>query len=225
LIEAWCHSGNLKAVTIGAESSTRRLTGEQRREQLLEVAAALFSERGYRSTTMDDVAEAAGVTKPLLYQHFSSKKALYLELVDAVAHRVLTAIAEAAIQAEGPRQKVEISLHTYFVSVVDDTASFQLLYDRDHGDDDELGRAFRQVQNALVAAIDPLIDAGLDDQHRRFLAAGMVGMAEGATLSWIDSRAGAEPFATEKERRAEADRLARRLSSLMWAGLRSVSAD
>jgi len=213
-------------VALDAEQTiSRRLTGEQRRQQLVEVAASLFSERGYRSTTMDDVAEAAGVTKPLLYQHFDSKKALYLELVDEVAHRMLAAVAEATSKAETPRQKVEFSLNAYFILVVSDKASFQLLYDRDHGGDEELGRAVRQVQHALVTAIEPLIDAGLDDNHRRFLASGMVGMAEGASLTWIESQQDAPPISTDEERLAEADRLARRLSSLMWAGLRSVQAD
>ena len=51
------------------------------------MALTLFAERGYNATTMDDTAEAAGVTKPLLYQHFDSKRALYLELVDSRGHR------------------------------------------------------------------------------------------------------------------------------------------
>ncbi len=206
-------------------TTSRRLTGEQRREQLLAVAASLFSDHGYRSTTMDDVAEAAGVTKPLLYQHFSSKKALYLEIVDAVAHRVLAAISEATARANGPREQVEFAILAYYILVVEDQASFQLLYDRDHGDDEELGRAVRRVETALISAVDPLINAGLEPDHRKFLAAGMVGMAEGASLAWIESRRGATPFASAKERRAEAERLARRLSIMMWAGLRSVQAD
>jgi AcrR family transcriptional regulator len=193
--------------------------------QLLAVAATLFSEGGYRTTTMDDVAEAAGVTKPLLYQHFSSKKALYLELVDGIAVRVLAAISEATARAEGPRQQVEEGFLAYFDLVVEDQASFQLLYDRDHGDDEDLGRAVRRVETALIAAVDPLIDAGLDLDHRQFLAAAIVGMAEGASLEWIESRPRTEPLTTAAERRAEAERLARRLSSLVWAGLRSVRAD
>src|ERR1019366_5003370 len=123
-----------------------RLTAEQRRQQLVAVALEVFAQRGYRSTTMDDVAEAAGVTKPLLYQHFSSKKALYLELVDEIAQRVFAALAESTVRAEGPRQKVDYSLHAYFNLVVSDKASFHLLYDRDHGGDEELGRAVRRVQ-------------------------------------------------------------------------------
>ena len=216
----------MTAVAIDtAQGYSRRLTGEQRRVQLIEVAAALFAERGFRSTTMDDVAEAAGVTKPLLYQHFSSKKALYLELVDAIAQKILDAISEATMRAEGGRQQVEYSLNAYFSLVVEDRASIQLLYDRDRGDDDDLGRALDRVERALVAAVDPLIDAGLDDDHRRFLAAGMIGMAEGATLSWIDTQGDDLALESPEARTKEAERMARRLASLMWAGLRSVQAD
>lgn len=203
-------------------SPTRRLTGEQRRQQLVTVASALFAERGFSSTTMDDVAEAAGVTKPLLYQHFSSKKALYLELVNEVADRILIAIAEATSQAAGPRSQVEEGLRAYFALVVEDPAGFKLLYDRDHGGDEELGTAVRQVERALVKAVDPLIDAGLDPDHRRFLAAGLVGMAEGASIAWIDLDV---ELGSEQEREIESERLARRMSSMLWAGLRSVRAD
>ena len=76
-----------------------------------------------------------------------------------------------------------------------------------------------------MAAVDPLIDAGLDDDHRRFLAAGMIGMAEGATLSWIDAQGDDLALESPEARAKEAERLARRLASLMWAGLRSVQAD
>ena len=74
------------------QAASRRLTAEQRRQQLVAVALELFARRGYRATTMDDIAEAAGVTKPLLYQHFSSKRALYLELVDSIAQDLLVAM-------------------------------------------------------------------------------------------------------------------------------------
>jgi len=218
-------SDNLSPVSIVTpppQTRARRLSGEQRRRQLIDVAAALFAERGFSSTTMDDVAEAAGVTKPLLYQHFSSKKALYLELVDEVANRILAAIAEATARAVGPRSQVEEGLRAYFALVVADPASFKLLYDRDHGGDEELGRAVRQVERALVGAIDPLIDAGLDAEHRVFLAAGLVGMAEGASLAWIDTR---HVLLTDQSRKTESERLARRMSSMLWAGLRSVRAD
>jgi AcrR family transcriptional regulator len=201
-------------------TSARRLTAEQRRKQLFAVAIELFAQRGYRATTMDDIAEAAGVTKPLLYQHFSSKRALYLELVDSIAHDLLEAIQPAVREAEGPRQQVELGFAAYFRLVVSHEAEFRLLYGRDHADDQELGRALRAVEDAIAEAIDPLIDAGLDDDHRRLLAYGIVGMAEGASRRFLQQRP-----TTEAEADEEAQRLARRMADLAWAGLRSVHKD
>ncbi len=184
------------------------------------MALELFAQRGYRATTMDDIAEAAGVTKPLLYQHFSSKRALYLELVDSIAQDLLTAIGRAVVRAEGPRQQVELGFAAYFRLVVSHEAEFRLLYGRDHADDQELGRALRAVEDAIAEAIDPLIDAGLDDDHRRLLAYGIVGMAEGASRRFMEQRPG-----SEAELEEEALKLARRMADLAWAGLRSVHAD
>jgi AcrR family transcriptional regulator len=169
---------------------------------------------------MDDIAEAAGVTKPLLYQHFSSKRALYLELVDSVAQDLLEAIQRAVREAEGPRQQVELGFAAYFRLVVSHEAEFRLLYGRDHADDEELGRALRAVEDAIAEAIDPLIDAGLDDDHRRLLAYGIVGMAEGTSRRFLQQRP-----TTEAETDEEAQRLARRMADLAWAGLRSVHKD
>jgi AcrR family transcriptional regulator len=201
-------------------ASSRRLTAEQRRHPLFAVALELFARHGYRATTMDDIAEAAGVTKPLLYQHFSSKRALYLELVDSIAQDLLGAVRRAVMRADGPRQQVELGFAAYFGLVVRHEAEFRLLYGRDHADDQELGRALRTVEDAIAEAIDPLIDAGLDDDHRRLLAYGIVGMAEGASRRFMEQRPDSDAELDE-----EAKRLARRMADLAWAGLRSVHSD
>jgi AcrR family transcriptional regulator len=201
-------------------AASRRLTAERRRHQLFAVALELFAHRGYRATTMDDIAEEAGVTKPLLYQHFSSKRALYLELVDSIAMDLLSAIRRAVMKADGPRQQVELGFAAYFRLVVSHEAEFRLLYGRDHAEDQELGRALRAVEDAIAEAIDPLIDAGLDDDHRRLLAYGIVGMAEGASRRFMEQRPD-----SEAELEEEALKLARRMADLAWAGLRSVHAD
>jgi AcrR family transcriptional regulator len=212
-----------------ATSSTRRLTADERRRQLFTVALNLFAERGFRSTTMDDIAEAAGVTKPLVYQHFSSKRALYLELVDSVAKELVAAIGDAVANASGPRQQVEMGFAAYFDMVVTHEAAFRLLYGRNY--DDDLGEALGRVEDAIAAAIEPLITAGLDDGHRRFLAHAVVGMAEGASRCWITGRGGPVPEGDARGSGARpgddsvAQRLAGRLADLAWAGLRSVHAD
>src|ERR1700727_676076 len=203
------------------QASSGRLTAEQRRRQLVSVALELFARRGYRATTMDDIAEAAGVTKPLVYQHFSSKRALYLELVDSIAQDVLVAVRTGVERARGPRQQVEMGFAAYFRLVINREAEFRLLYGRDHADDQERGRALRLVEDALAEAIDPLIDAGLDDDHRRLLAYAVVGMAEGASRRFMEQRTVGGGGAGEEE----VARLAQRMADLAWAGLRSVHAD
>ncbi|HXQ58655.1 MAG TPA: TetR/AcrR family transcriptional regulator [Acidimicrobiales bacterium] len=202
-------------------STAKRLPADRRRQQLLDVALTLFAERGFNATTMDDTAEAAGVTKPLLYQHFDSKRALYLELVDSVAQTMLEAIEKAVAAADGPRQQVEGGFAAYFQLVVNRPEAFNLLFGSNVPNDPELSRAVREVQDTIALAIDPLIDAGLDEDHRRLLAYAMVGMAEGASHHFVATR---NPVARGTEE-AEAARLARRLADLAWAGLRSVHPD
>jgi AcrR family transcriptional regulator len=199
----------------------KRLPADVRRQQLLEVALRLFAARGFAATTMDEIAEAAGVTKPLLYQHFASKRALYLELCDGVAQSLLEAIGKAVAAADGPRQQVEGGFAAYFHLVVSQSEAFSLLFGSEVPDDPELSRAVRHVEDMLAEAIDVLIDAGLDEDHRRMLAYAVVGMAEGASRYFFDRhKQSGPPFDA-----ADADRSARRLADLAWAGLRSVHRD
>ena len=199
----------------------KRLPADKRRQQLLEVALSQFAARGFSATTMDDIAEAAGVTKPLLYQHFASKRALYLELADAVAQSLLEAIGKAAAEAEGPRQQVEGGLAAYFDLVVSHADAFRLLFGSEAPDDPELSAAVRRVEENMAEAVDVLIDAGLDRDHRLLLAHAVVGMAEGASRHFLDSiDAGVGSPGPE-----EGLRQARRIAELAWAGLRSVHRD
>ena len=126
------------------------------------------------------------------------------------------------VHADGPRQQVELGFAAYFRLVVTREAEFRLLYGRDHADDQELGRALRAVEDAIAEAIDPLIAAGLDDDHRRLLAYGIVGLAEGASRRFIAQRA---ETGSDVDIEEQALRLAQRMADLAWAGLRSVHAD
>ncbi len=200
----------------------RRLTADARRRQLFDVALSLFAAHGYPATTMDDIAEAAGVTKPLVYQHFESKRALYLELMDVFSTELVTSIVEATGSAPGPRQQVERGFAAYFERMVDNEPAFRLLYGRDAPDDPELGAALRRVEDTIAQAIDPLIDAGLEPRHRLLLAHAVVGMAEGASRHWLSSRRPDGTRAGTANGRAEAARMATQLADFAWAGLRQV---
>src|SRR5947199_1945681 len=109
-------------------STPTRLPAARRRRQLLDVALGVFAARGYHPTSMNDLAEAAGVTKPVLYQHFRSKRALYLELLEDVGGRLRDAINKATTEAESPREQVRAGFRAYFQFVEDERLAFQLLF-------------------------------------------------------------------------------------------------
>lgn len=210
---------------LGDASAVRRLSADERRKQLFDVALSLFAERGYESTTMEEIADAAGVTKPLVYQHFASKRALYLELVGTVAEELLGSIGAATAAARSPRAQVEDGFAAYFHMVVTHETAFRLLYARSSPADLEAGNALRRVEDAIAEAIDPLIAAGLAPEHRRFVAYAVVGMAEGACRHWIETRPARPRASVRGDALHEAQQLARRLADLAWAGLRAVHAD
>lgn len=198
-------------------TETRRLTSDKRREQLVAVAAELFAKGGYEATTMDQVAQAAGVTKPLLYQHFDSKHALYEELITSAATTLLNGLTVAASPDSSPREKVEHGFAVYFSMLVSDDVSFRLLLAE--STDEDIARHLDAIEHALIEFVDPLIDAGLEPDHRRLLAAAVVGTAKSAATFWLD-----ESNDVAAEDAAEvAARLARRCAQLVWGGLRSVS--
>ncbi len=99
--------------------STPRLPAARRRRQLLDTARAVFAERGFHSTSMNDIADAAGVTKPVLYQHFSSKRDLFREVLEDVGGRLEETIAKAAAGAPGPREQVEAEARPEAPELVD----------------------------------------------------------------------------------------------------------
>src|SRR5262245_43714566 len=99
-----------------------RLPADQRRQQLLDVAREVFAARGFHATVMDDVAEAAGVTKPVLYQHFPSKRSLYIELLTDTGDQLLQALNSATHSVESGRERVESGFLAYFRFVADSRA-------------------------------------------------------------------------------------------------------
>lgn len=202
-------------------TSAPRMPAADRRQQLFNVAVGLFAVRGYRATTMDDIATHAGVTKPLVYQHFESKRALYLEIVESMATKVLTAIAAAGEEGLSPREQVLRGFQGYFKVLARNREAFLLLYSRDTPDDEELNRALELVNVTMAEAVDPLIDAGLSPEHRRMAASAIVGLAEGAGRNWLLTLA---PKA-DGDLDAEAAAMARRTAEIAWSGLRGVQPD
>jgi AcrR family transcriptional regulator len=125
-----------------ATLSKKRLPAAERRELILSAAGRLFGERGYTRVTLDEVAAAADVTKPMLYRHFDSKKALYLALLER--HRDDLPRFFERVPVDLPfEQRVEAILETWFDYVAEHGYAWRMLF-RDAGGDEEI-RSFRQA--------------------------------------------------------------------------------
>ena len=207
------------------ERGKSRLAAASRRQQLLDVALEQFAHSGLDATTMDDIAHAAGVTKPLLYQHFQSKRALFLEILNDVVVGIIKALTAAAERAPGPRQQVEAGFSAYFRFVLHNESAVRLLLDSMLPHDAEIAQAMRRVDETIAGAIAPLINADIHPDHQRVLAAAVVGMAEGVTRDWLRSRSELTVSTSSSALDAEAAILGKRVAELAWAGLRMVHRD
>jgi AcrR family transcriptional regulator len=189
-----------------------RLPADERRQQLLSVANELFARTGFHDTSMDDIAEAAGVTKPVLYQHFPSKRALYGELLTDTGSRLLDRLAEATARATSGRERVEAGFRAYFQFAVGDRSSFRLLFGASIRSDPEFARTVEGILQAAADTISTLIDLPTSDDQRHVLAYALVGMAES-----VGRRA-----LTEPGHEVDGDELAAWIAELAWFGLRGV---
>jgi AcrR family transcriptional regulator len=189
-----------------------RLPAARRRRQLLEVALRVFAEQGFYVTSMSDIADAAGVTKPVLYQHFSSKRELYSQLLTEVGHQLQEAITKAVASATSPQEMVREGFSAYFSFVDSHRDAFQIFYASGSARDEEFSNLVHGVENAVAEQVASLIEIeGLTDEQRRLLGHGIVGMIEGASTHWLSSQADADP-----------GELTQQLADLAWRGLRGV---
>ena len=205
----------------------RRLRADDRRRQLLDVACTVFAHGGFHTTSMDDVATAAGVTKPVLYQHFPSKRALYLELLEAVGVQLLESLGAATTSAHTGRERVERGFEAYFGFVTRNRAAFRLLFGASVRNDSEFSQVADRVLDDAAELVSGLIEIEGPPEHRRVLAHALVGLAEAASrhaLSATDPFGGpedSEPLAEVIDPQV----LARWVSELAWFGLRGVRAE
>jgi AcrR family transcriptional regulator len=189
-----------------------RLPAPRRRHQLLDVARELFAARGFHATSMDDVAEAAGVTKPVLYQHFPSKRALDRELLEDVGERLLAEITAATSPADTGREQVQSGMAAYFGFVTGNQPAFRLLFGASVRNDAEFAEVANAVLERLAEAVAQMLDLDLPSEQKAVLAHAVIGMAEA-----VGRRALREETAEQ-----DPELLAHWTAELVWYGLRGI---
>lgn len=197
----------------GIQGKRRRLPVAERRELVVEAAGRVFGERGYEGTRLDDVAAAAGVTKPVLYRHFDSKRDLYLALL--ARHRDdLPSFGDAMPDEGSPRERLRAVLEIWLAYVEAHSYAWKMLF-RDTGGGPEI-QAYRQevharARDVLAGMIRTLSDGRIPGREVEPLAELMsMGMAS-LVLWWMDTPA--------TPRGAMVDAMTR-----VWAGLLTVEA-
>ena len=185
--------------------------GIDRRRQILDVALTAFSTTGYHNTSMNDIADALSMTKPVVYQYFDSKRALYLELLHFVGEDLVRTVTAAVAEATDPRIQTERGMIAYFTWVSTHREAFSLLFESSARVDEEFADIVSEFEDAAARAIAPFIAAAVSTEDQVTFAVGLVGMAE--TVSRQVIRQG---------RDFDAESLGRAVAELAWGGLRSI---
>ena len=166
---------------------TTRMPRQARRAQLLVAAQEVFVSQGYHAAAMDDIADKAGVSKPVLYQHFPSKLDLYLALLDAGGNDLVATVKTAMASTRDNRLRVEAAVGAYFAFVDDSKEAFRLLFETDlfneHAVRDRVQHYDEECADLLATVIAE--DTGLDYDSATVLAIGLIGMAETSARRWL----------------------------------------
>lgn len=198
-------------MSVGEEAPRAvRLPRPQRRAQLLDVALEVFVGQGYHSAGMDEIAERAGISKPVLYQHFPSKLDLYLALLDLGAQALVDRVSIALTSTRDNRQRVSAAVEAYFAFVDDPSGAYRILFESDLFNDklvrERVERSDQECAELLVAVIAE--DTGLDTEKSTTLAYGLIGMAKTSARRWLRSK-----------KALPRDEAARMVSRMAWRGI------
>jgi AcrR family transcriptional regulator len=188
-----------------------RMPRRARRAQLLESALEVFVAQGYHSAAMDDIADRAGVSKPVLYQHFPGKLDLYLALLDASCDTIIDNCRSALASTQDNKLRVEAAMAAFYDYVAADSGAFRLVFESDLTNEPAVRDQVERVTNECADMIAEVIreDTGLPDEASRLLAVSLVGMAQVSARFWIKEGGGIS--------RADAGAL---VAGLAWRGIR-----
>jgi AcrR family transcriptional regulator len=199
-------------VQTSAPRRSPRLPRTARRLQLLAAAQEVFVAQGYHAAVMDEIAETAGVSKPVLYQHFPSKLDLYLALLDRHCDDLVARVRAALDSTTDNKQRVSATLAAYFGFVAGDGEAFRLVFESDLRNEtavrDRVEGALGECADAIAMTIAK--DTGAAENEARLLSVGLAGAAEIGARFWLTS-----PSTVDRERAVEL------LAALCWGGIGS----
>ncbi|MFD8549124.1 TetR family transcriptional regulator [Streptomyces sp. NPDC059649] len=186
-----------------------RMTGAERREQLLDIGRTLFAERGFEGTSVEEIAAKAGVSKPVVYEHFGGKEGLYAVVVDREMRQLLDMVT-GALTAGHPRELLEQAAFALLDYIETYTDGFRILV-RDSPVAQSTG-TFASLISDIATQVEDILGLefkarGFDPKLAPLYAQALVGMVALTGQWWLDVR---------KPKKAE---VAAHLVNLAWHGL------
>jgi len=197
--------------TTDVKSENRsRLPRDERRAQLLSAALESFTASGYHAASMDEIAERANVSKPVLYQHFPSKLDLYLAVLDLHIDSLVFSIQKAIASTRENKNRVKATIDAYFGFIEGEGEAFRLLFESDMSVEPQVRERLERMTYDCAVAVSAVIsvDTGLPKDEAMILAIGLIGCAQISARHWLEKGG--------KIDRSQASAL---VTSLMWRGI------
>jgi AcrR family transcriptional regulator len=198
------------STTRQARSAGPRLPRPARRRQLLGAAQEIFVAQGYHAAAMDDIADRAGVSKPVLYQHFPGKLDLYLALLDESARELVAIVRDALSSTTDNKQRVPATFRAFFDYVGTSGEAFRLVFESDLSNEPAVRARLEHTMQECAEMVSQFIhsDAGLGDAEAHLLGMALVGMAQVSSRYWLST-----------DRAIPQDAAEELLSRLAWRGI------
>jgi AcrR family transcriptional regulator len=193
--------------------SPKRLTATARRAQLIDIASEVFAERGYRATSVEEIASRAKVSKPIIYDHFGGKEGLYAVIVDRELELIVSRIT-AAVASGSPRQRLEQATFAYLLYVRERPLGFAVLLrdtSQQQGSGEIPSLMYDLADRIGDVFADQFHDAGYDPESAPIYAHALVGMVAFVGQWWTEC---SKPPPTET--------IASHIAALAWMGLRHL---
>jgi AcrR family transcriptional regulator len=166
-----------------------RLPRDERRGQLLGAASEIFVDRGYHAAGMDEIAERAGVSKPVLYQHFSSKLELYLAVLAQHVDNLVSGVRQALRTTTDNRQRLRAAVQAFFDFIEHDSQGYRLIFENDYVTEPQVAAQVKVATESCTDAVFDLIsrDSGLEAHRARMIAVGLVSVSVDSARYWLNN--------------------------------------
>jgi AcrR family transcriptional regulator len=186
--------------TPDAKPRGTRLPRLARRRQLLSAAQEVFVENGYHAAAMDEIAERAGVSKPVLYQHFPGKLELYLALLELHVEDMVTRCREALASTHENKLRVQATFSAFFDFVSTQGEAFRLVFESDLRNVAPVRQMVERSLSECAEMVSAVIqeDTGCTSDEAHLLGVGLVGMAEVSARYWVTTQGSIPKDAAEQ---------------------------